>query len=232
MLFQPYNSNIYQGNQKQSFLSWPGLTVKLVKKYLDPSVTTAKGHLRQEQQGLQSTHADSTLTVNRKVTEEEDTSPTIDRGIKSTNAVIYAVVRSDNKAYMDLCGRFPYVSSRGNKYIMIGYHYEANAILGLALKNRQAKTLTNGWKYLHNLFTTKGLKPTTWVLDNETSAELHTAMEKYKTTFQLVPPHIHRANAAEKAIQTFKSHFKPGLSSLNADYDQTRIHEGPYFIIP
>lgn len=75
--FYPTIPTFIKAIKNNHFLSWPGLTVKLVKKYLDPSVTTAKGHLRQEQQGLQSTHADSTLTVNQKVTEEEDTSPTI-----------------------------------------------------------------------------------------------------------------------------------------------------------
>jgi hypothetical protein len=30
--------------------------------------------------------------------------------------------------------------------------------------------------------------------------------------YQLVPPHCHRRNAAEQAIQTFKEHFVAGLS--------------------
>ena len=33
--------------------------------------------------------------------------------------------------------------------------------------------------------------------------------------YQLVPPHIHRRNAAERAIQTFKNHFIAGLSSVH-----------------
>ena len=40
-------------------------------------------------------------------------------------------------------------------------------------------------------------------------------MTKSKTFFQLVPPHTHRANVAERAIQTFKSHFTVGLASLD-----------------
>jgi hypothetical protein len=31
--------------------------------------------------------------------------------------------------------------------------------------------------------------------------------------YQLVPPHRHRRNAAERAIRTFKEHFVAGLSS-------------------
>ena len=34
-------------------------------------------------------------------------------------------------------------------------------------------------------------------------------------SFQLVPPHIHRRNAAERAIRTFKNHFIAGLASTD-----------------
>ena len=37
-------------------------------------------------------------------------------------------------------------------------------------------------------------------------------------TFKLVPPHLHRANAAERAIQTFKSHFITCLSGLDPKF--------------
>ena len=43
-------------------------------------------------------------------------------------------------------------------------------------------------------------------------------MGKNKIKFQLVPPHSHRANAAERAIQTFENHFKAGIASLDPDF--------------
>ena len=106
---------------------------------------------------------------------------------------------------MDLTGRFPFC------YLLIGYHYDANAILGVPLRNRQTVTITKGWQHLHSQYSKAGVAPSTWIRDNETSIELKTAMEKRKVAFQLVPPHNHRANAAERAIQTFKNHFKAGL---------------------
>ena len=45
-------------------------------------------------------------------------------------------------AYIDLTDRFPYRSERGNEYILVGYHYDANAILCTALKKRQSSTIT------------------------------------------------------------------------------------------
>ena len=50
------------------------------------------------------------------------------------------------------------------------------------------------------------------------SQDLKHAMTKQKTTFQLVPPHTHRANAAERAIQTFKAYFTAGLASVDPEF--------------
>jgi hypothetical protein len=36
--------------------------------------------------------------------------------------------------------------------------------------------------------------------------------------YQLVPPHCHRRNAAERAIQTFREHFMAGLSSVDTNF--------------
>ena len=88
-----------------------------------------------------------------------------------------------DKVFIDLTGRFPYKSSRGNEYILIAYHYDSNAILGLPLKNRRAGTITKAWTSLQEQFTKSGNPPNTWIMDNETSHDLQTAMTKYKTSF-------------------------------------------------
>jgi hypothetical protein len=36
--------------------------------------------------------------------------------------------------------------------------------------------------------------------------------------YQLVPPHCHRRNDAERAIRTFKEHFVAGLSSMDPNF--------------
>lgn len=43
-------------------------------------------------------------------------------------------------------------------------------------------------------------------------------MAENEVTYQLVPPHVHQANIAERAIQAFKSHFKAILASVNPDF--------------
>ena len=48
-------------------------------------------------------------------------------------------------------------------------------------------------------------------IDNEASTDLNITMTTMNIKYQLVPTSNHRANNAERAIQTFKNHFIAGL---------------------
>jgi hypothetical protein len=52
--------------------------------------------------------------------------------------------------------------------------------------------------------TSKGFKPKLHNMDNEVSVALKNYFTKKENSYQLLPPHFHRANAAERAIRTFK----------------------------
>jgi len=43
-------------------------------------------------------------------------------------------------------------------------------------------------------------------------------MDTLDVNWQLVPPHIHRRNSAERAIRTFKNHFLAGLAGTDPDF--------------
>ena len=120
-----------------------------------------------------------------------------------------------NKAYTDLTGRFPVQSSRGNNYILVCYSYDGNTILAEPLKNRSAPEMIRVWKKVNNTLASAGIEPKISILNNEISNEYKQTLQSKNITFQLVPPHIHRRNAAERAIQTFKNHFLAGLASCN-----------------
>jgi hypothetical protein len=47
---------------------------------------------------------------------------------------------------------------------------------------------------------------------------LKTFLTSREMKFQLVPPHIHRQNAAERAIQTFKNHCIAGIYSIDKQF--------------
>ncbi len=53
----------------------------------------------------------------------------------------------------------------------------------------------------------KGFKPKLNVMDNQATKHIKKFLNKYECKLQLVEPHNHRVNAAERAIQTFKDAF-------------------------
>jgi hypothetical protein len=52
-------------------------------------------------------------------------------------------------------------------------------------------------------------------MDNECSRAFRQYKTEQKIVLQLVPPSLHRQNAAERSIQTFKNHFVAGLCSVD-----------------
>jgi hypothetical protein len=63
-----------------------------------------------------------------------------------------------------------------------------------------------------------GVTPKMHILDNECSEEFKAQIQKNNMTFQLVPPHDHRRNIPEKAIQTFKAHFISILCGTDKEF--------------
>jgi hypothetical protein len=67
------------------------------------------------------------------------TEPDLDHGVKTQ--FVYTATIDEGQIYTDQTGRFPVVSSKGNKYIMILYDYDSNAILAQPIKDRTAAEL-------------------------------------------------------------------------------------------
>ena len=149
-----------------------------------------------------------------------DLHPSSDSPNISSNCTIYNIIENSptGLGYTDLTGRFPYRSAQGNQYILVAYNYDANSIHAVPIKNREGPTIVAGWKKLHHLFATSGIAPTTYVQDNEISNCMRDAFTDNQVSFQLVPPHNHRANAAERAIQTFKAHFITILTGIDPKF--------------
>ena len=101
---------------------------------------------------------------------------------------------------------------------MVFYHYDANYIHAIPVKTRQAAHLKSAFVTHLEEMMQAGLKPDMYILDNEISNELKRALTKYKVTYQLVAPHVHRRNAAERAIRTFKNHFLADLASVHPTF--------------
>ena len=86
-------------------------------------------------------------------------------------------------------------SDRGNFYILVAYHYDANNILATPLKNRTGPCILNGITKIHDKLRKRGLPPKIHMMDIKVSEDLKQYFEDSDIQFQLVPPHIHRKNA-------------------------------------
>jgi hypothetical protein len=86
------------------------------------------------------------------------------------------------------------------------------------MKSRSALEWVKAYDSIHQELTVKGFKPKLQTLDNEASTALNMFFTFNDIAYQLVPPHCHRHNAAERAIGTFKEHFLAGLSSVDPSF--------------
>jgi hypothetical protein len=119
------------------------------------------------------------------------------------------------KIYTNQTGRFLTPSSAGNSYLLILYGHDSNSIHAEPMLSHNASKILAAYMHAHTLLTSRGLHPLLQTLDNEASHLLHTFMATEQIDYQLVPPHIHRRNAAERAIQTLKNHFIAGLCTTD-----------------
>ena len=64
----------------------------------------------------------------------------------------------------------------------------------------------------------KGFKPKLNVMDNQATKYIKQFLTEEDCELQLVEPHNHRVNAAERAIQTFKDAFISALATTDQDF--------------
>jgi hypothetical protein len=206
--FSPVKSTWIKAIKNWNFSSWPGLNEHTVEKHLSKSTSTVKGHLNQQRQNARTT----------KIKDEQllDPEHDMDHGIKTQ--FMYAATIDAGQIYTDQTGRFPVVSSRGNKNIMILYDYDSSAILAQPIKDRIAPELLKAFQVMEQKLVARGLKPKLMKLDNDASKFLREYLHQQEITFQLVPPYSHRRNSAERAIRSFKDHLIAGLCSTDKSF--------------
>jgi hypothetical protein len=206
-LFSPTKSAMLQAVKDRHLITWPGLTEDTINNHLKLTPATAMGHMNQRRQNIRSTS---------KAPIEKQQPPDTDLGTKTH--LVYAVVVDQGQLYTDLTGKFPVRSSKGNSYVMLCYIYDCNCIKVVPMKSRYASEWVQEYDSIHQELTVKGFKPKLQTLDNEASNALKNFFTVNNIAYQLVLPHCHRRNAAERAIRTFKEYFVAGLSSVDPSF--------------
>jgi hypothetical protein len=150
-----------------------------------------------------------------------DNEPLADPCQEPNNAItnqIFATVEETGRIYTDQTGQFPAGSSNGYQYMLVMYHYDTNGILVTPQKTQHGNEILRGYTKLYEHLHERGFKPTTQWLDNEASNALKTFNRTQAVEYQLVPPHVHRRNSAERAICTWKNHFVAGICSTDTAF--------------
>jgi hypothetical protein len=181
--------------------TWPALTSSQVCCHLPSAAPMIKDHLDQQRANQQSTTAMTGLS-----------SP------QPPHTTCSHAVYADCQPATNLTGRFLSASSRGNSYLLVVYDYDSNYIHAEPMKLQGGADITAAYQRTFSMFTSRGLTPQFQSLDNEASAALQDYLTEQAIDFQLVPPHVHRRNAAEWAICTFKNHFIAGLCGTDQNF--------------
>ncbi len=212
-MFSPAISTLAEALRRGHLLEFAGLTLQQLLKHPPQSIAMIKGHLDQEQQNLR-----STKQPDHSAPSTDDHFPPAENDGMHTHACYAAMLEPTGQTYMDLTGRFVAPSSTGNNYILIVYDYDSNAILAVPLKNRKSETILAAYQVAHHRLCQAGLCPKLQCLDNEASRALQDFLTDEGVDYQLVPPHLHCHNAAERAIWMFKNHFIAGLCSVDHQF--------------
>ena len=182
-----------------------------------------KGHLDQERKNKRSTKkgapSASPPDLRSDDDEPDDPFPPSETGNARTHHCYATVFEpATGQIHSDQTGKFVVASSAGNNYVMVVYDYDSNSILVEPMRSRTGPCILAAFQVIHVRLVTAGLRPMLQRLDNECSAALKTFLRDEQIDYQLVPPGIHRRNAAERAIRTFKNHFIAGLCSVDKNF--------------
>ena len=230
-LFSPTKATLLRAIRNNHFVGWPCLSSAIhVQKHLRLEEPTIMGHMDQQRKNTRSTQRSTqrmpvpVAPTNDTITPPNDEpehflapdgfTPVASTG--RTHEVFLSVQDTPTgMVYTDQTGPFPITSSRGIKAVMLLYDYDSNAILVEGISSRGQSELLRAYQTLHGRLVHAGLRPKMQRLDNEASLLYKKFLQSQGIDFQLTPASVHRRNAAERAIRTWKNHFISGLSSMN-----------------
>ena len=101
---------------------------------------------------------------------------------------------------------------------MILYDHDSNVILAEPLTSHNKSELIRATRVIHTYLSDHVIVPQYQMLDNECPGCLKNFLCDSRVRFQLVPPYLHRTNAAGRVIKTYKDHLIAGLSSCDPNF--------------
>ena len=193
----PPTSTLIKSCQKGWLSTYPRLTANMIRKNPPNSPAISDGHLNRHRQNVQSTDSDK-----RK------------RSRNKHSVTIKTFMTSDNDLHCDATGRFPIEAEDGSNYVVVSVY--KNYIHAVTMPDRSAISYRTAYQEIFSFFKLHDADINLIILDNETSYLVEQYFKSENVLFQYVPPNDHRANRAERAIQSFKNHMISSLSTVSA----------------
>ena len=200
---------------------WLLLTRKNISTYISETRATHMGHMQRIRQKIRSKKQQIPFYLQNLETEGIDIVQ--EAKCEEVYIQILDVTRMNVKVYTDLTGAFPTTSARGNKYIYIAYSYDANGILFETMKSKHNSEMLRVFDKVYRKLTSRGIKPTFHVMNNEASSTIMDWMQRVKQVdAQKVSPHNHRANVSERMIETGKHHLISEIAVTDENFPITQ----------
>ena len=196
-LCNPKISTLLKATRKGFLKGCPNISEKLILKYLNPSPATAKGHMKQPRQGIQSTTPkkkplvqQDTQSLNQQIIPLQIQGETrYQNVIPDNSANIFCFGAFANKRtgvmYNDMTGNFPFVSLDGSVCYLIIYHYETKSILATPITGLTSAIVFEAYKKQLEMLEEKGFKVKMNVMDNQATKNIKSFSPRKNVTSNL-----------------------------------------------
>jgi hypothetical protein len=195
----PPTSTLIKACQKGWLSTFPRLTAKMIRSNPPMSPAISDGHLNKHRKNVQSTDPDKRKRSNNK-----------------HSVSIKTFMTNDNDLHCDATGRFPIEAEDGSNYVVVAVY--KNYIHAVTMPDRSALSYREAYREIFTYFKIHDANVNLIILDNETSGLVEQYFKSVNVMFQYVPPNDHRANRAERAIQSFKNHMISSLSTVSTQF--------------
>ena len=218
-LFCPPKLTLLKAIKNNQLTTWPGLTAQAVTKYLPETCpATDKGHMKRHRKGIRSTTDKLDRVEQQRILDTDMHPPQVDERKNYLFFKLGCYNKKNGTVYVDPTGKFPVRSIDGYQVVFILYDWTSNAILATPIKDTTDESMLTAFEDNIEYLSSRGFKPIYNIIDNVASTAIKKYLAKKNIAFQLVEPYNHRANAAERAIQTWKNHFIAGLGVTDQDF--------------
>jgi len=201
--------------RSEELITIPCLTPTLIKNHLPRSTATDKGHMRRHISNTASTRHNH----NNIVAARAEVDHMFPQHEMCTMQDVFCFATLANTItgtmYTDITGAFPVRSFKSMQYIFVAYVYDLNAIIVRAMPSRTDASMVTAFREVITTLKTGGYHLALNVRDNECLAAVEKYIRSEQINIQLVPPHNHRVNAAERAIATLIEHFIAALATVD-----------------